>query len=192
MTSIRPFRASIAQFAAKAVVVLASMLLVNPPALAREPEVRITADSDLQFGTFMVFGNGARTVSASGAVNDLGVVGLDGGIPAPARFTISYDRGNEGNVTLDIVLELVFSAPPLVRVNGVEARLSGYETDLPGALRIDPGRAIRLTLANCRTRICSRSFQVGGRLDVTRLFGGAQLVVPIPVDVTVISAGRAR
>lgn len=186
MTSAPPLRAYLAAMLAS------GALLAALPAQAKEPEVRIDATSDLQFGTFMVFGSGARTVSANGTVSDNGVVALEGSVPAPARFTITYDRGNESNQTLNIVLELVISAPPLVRQGGVEARLSGYETDLPGALRIDAGRAIRLTLANCRTRICTRTFQVGGRLDVTRHFGGAALVVPIPVDVTVISAERAR
>jgi hypothetical protein len=167
-------------------------LLVTTPTQAAEPQVLITANSELHFGTFMVFGSGARTVSATGAVSDSNIVALEGRAPAPAYFTISYDRGNENNFVLDIVLDLVISAPPLVRQGGVEARLSGYETNLPGALRIDPGRAIRLTMSNCRTRVCTRTFQVGGRLDVTRQFGGAAVVVPIPVDVTVISAERVR
>ena len=140
----------------------------------------------------MVFGSGSRTVGATGTVSDSGIVPVEGRAPAPAVFTISYDRGNENNFVLDIVLDLVISAPPMVRQEGVEARLSGYETNLPGALRIDAGRAIRLTMSHCRTRVCTRTFQVGGRLDVTRQFGGASVVVPIPVDVTVISAERGR
>lgn len=165
---------------------------ISQPAAAKEPEVRISADSELTFSTFMIFGSGSRTVSPSGTVSDNGVVALEGTTPAPARFTITYDRGNENNHVLDIELELVISAPPLVRQGGVEARLSGYATDLPGALRVDAGRAVRVTIPNCRTRVCTRSFQIGGRLDVTRNFGGAMLVVPIPVDVTVISADRQR
>ncbi len=170
----------------------ATLATAAGPAQAKEPEVRLSADSDLHFGTFMVFGQGARTVSASGAVTDVGIVALEARAPAPARFTISYDRGNESNHVLDLVFELVMSAPPPVRLGGVEARLYGYETDLPGALRIDPGRAVRVTIPGCRTRICTRSFQVGARLDVTRQFGGAQIVVPIPMDITVISAERQR
>ena len=173
-----------------AIIALAALLA--SPAQAAEPQVRVIATSELHFGTFMVFGSGARTVSATGAVSDSGVVSLEGRAPAPASFTISYDRGNESNHILNIVLDMVLSSPQLVRQGGVEARLSGYETNLPGALRIDAGRAIRLTISNCRTRVCTRTFQVGGRLDVSRRFGGASVVVPIPVDVTVISAERVR
>jgi hypothetical protein len=162
------------------------------PARAAVPAVTLTADSDLHFGTFMVFGTGSRTVSASGAVTDRGVVPIEARAPAPARFTISYDRGNENKHVLDLEFELVMSPPPPVRQGGVEARLHGYETDLPGAARIDPGRAVRVTIPGCRTRVCTRSFQVGARLDVTRQFGGAEIVVPIPMDVTVISAERQR
>jgi len=170
-------------------VALAALVV---PAQAKNPEVSLTAISDLHFGTFMVFGNGARTVSASGAVTDVGIVALEDRAPSPARFTISYDRGNESRHGLDLVFELVMSAPAPVRQGGVEARLYGYETDLPGAMRIDPGRPVRVNVPNCRTRVCSRSFQVGARLDVNRRFGGAEIVVPIPMDVTVISAERQR
>jgi hypothetical protein len=165
-------------------------LLVPVPAQGASPEIRVTAERELAFGTFMVFGSGARTVRASGAVSDNAIVPLEGAIPAPARFTITYDRGNQSRNVLNLDLELVISAPPLVRQGGVEARLSAYETDLPGAPQVMPGQVIRMTIDDCRTRVCSRSFQVGGRLDVTRHFGGAQLVVPIPVDVTVISIDR--
>lgn len=186
MTRVPALRATLA---AAGLLLLAS---TSQQVQAKVPEVRISADSELTFGTFMIFGSGSRTVGTTGTVRDNGVVALEGTRPAPARFTISYDRGNENNHVLDIELELVISAPPLVRQGGVEARLSAYETDLPGALRVDAGRAMRVTMPNCRTRVCTRSFQVGGRLDVTRNFGGAMLVVPILVDVTVISADRQR
>ena len=160
------------------------------PARADTPAISVTADRELAFGTFMIFGSGSRTVTASGAVSDSGLVPLEGAIPAPAHFTISYDRGNASRNVLDIELELVINAPPMVRQGGVEARLSAYQSDLPEATLVTAGRPITLRLRDCRTRICSRTFRLGGRLDVTRHFGGAQLVVPIPVDVAVIDIDR--
>ena len=182
--------ASVIAIAACAVLAVASL---SERVGAKTPEVRIDPLSDLSFGRFMVFGSGTRTVSASGAVSDSSIVALEGGAsPGPARFTISYDRGNQSRHTLNIELEVVMSAAPQVRQGGVDARLSAFETNLPGALRINPGQAIRISMPNCRTRICSRSFQVGGRLDVTRRFGGANLLIPIPLDATVISVERQR
>lgn len=180
------------QIASLSAVPVALLSLAAMPSHAKVPEVTLTADSELHFCTFKVFGTGSRTVGASGAVTDLGIVPIEARAPTPARFTISYDRGNENKHVLDLEFELVMSPPPPVRRGGVEARLHGYETDLPGATRIDPGRAVRVTIPGCRTRVCTRSFQVGARLDVTRQFGGAQVIVPIPMDVRVISAERQR
>lgn len=158
----------------------------------KTPEVSITADRALHFGTFMVFGSGSRTVSAAGAVIDNSIVALEGMASAPARFTVSYDRGNESKHVLDIELELVISSMPRIREGGVEGAVANLQTDLPGAAQVRPGEAIRLTLAQCRTRVCSRSFHVGGRLDVTRSFGGGVLLIPIPIDAAVISVERQR
>ena len=173
-------------------VLAAAALLVSQPVSADVPRVRISPDSELRFGSFMVFGSGARTVSATGLVSDQAIVPIEGSTTGPARFTISYDRGNESKQSLDIEIELVISNPGPVRAGGVDARLSAFETDLPGALRVTPGQAIRLSIRNCSTRVCSRSFQVGARLDVARQFGGADLSVPIPLDATIISAERVR
>lgn len=169
-----------------------AFLLVHAPATADQPEVRISADSQLQFGTFMVFGAGSRTVSATGAVSDRSLVALEGTLAAPASFTVSYDRGNQNKHVLDIELELVLSPVSQFREKGVAASLSAFETTLPGALQIMPGRAFRVSLPNCRTRVCSRSFTVGARMDVSRDYGGADVVVPLLIDAAVISADRVR
>ncbi|MFC3099899.1 DUF4402 domain-containing protein [Altererythrobacter lauratis] len=158
--------------------------------LANTPQISVVPESELSFGTFMVFGSGSRSISPAGTVSDIGIVALEGRPTGPARFTISYDRGNQSRNAMELELEVVISVPAQARMGGVEARLSAVETDLPGAMRITPGRPFRLVISDCRTRICSRTFQVGGRLDVTRHFGGAQLVLPIPVDVRVIAIDR--
>lgn len=186
--------AVIAQFARRVLVAsaVALGLGIAGPASAKEPEVHVIPQSELRFGTFMVFGTGSRTVTALGNVTDVSLVALEGDPVGPARFTISYDRGNESKHVLDIELELVISQPPRVRQGGVDAQLSALESDLPGSQRVSPGRPIRVFLANCRERVCSISFNVGGRLEVSRQFGGASLSIPIPVDVTVISANSQR
>lgn len=189
-TGAAPSRRSRCAALATALVAALATLIAGSPAQAATAEVRITPDSDLDFGSFMVFGSGARTISPAGTVTDTSIASLEGRLPSPARFTITYDRGNESRHVLDIELEVVMSAAPRVRIDGVEASLSAFRTDLPGAPAIAPGQVIRLTLPNCRSRICSRSFQLGARLDVTRSYGGAQVLIPIPMDVTVISAER--
>lgn len=165
---------------------------VPVPLFGKTPEVSIIPERALQFGTFMVFGSGSRLVSASGAISDSSVIALDGTAPAPARFTVRYDRGNENNHVLDIELELAISDSPRTRVDGVEASVSSFETDLPGGAQVSSTKPVRMMIANCRARVCTRSFQVGGRLEVTRSFGGADVEVPIPIDVRIIAVERQR
>ena len=160
--------------------------------MAKPAEVRVSVDSELAFGSFMVFGAGRRTVGVNGMVSDEAIVALEGTIPSPAQFTVTYDRGNENKHVLDIEVELYISPASAVRVGGVEGRLSVFETDLPGAMRVTNGQPIRISIPNCRTRTCSRSFRLGATLNVSRSFGGASLVIPIPVDAVLISDDRQR
>lgn len=169
---------------------LALVSLTAGPVIAKPQEVRIRSQGKLAFGTFMVFGRGARSVSASGAVTDTAIVALDGSQPRPARFTIEYDRGNESKQVLEVTIELALSAPGGLRFGGVEARLSAFETDLPGHARVAAGEIVTLRLTDCRARVCSRSFAVGGRLDVTRNFGGAAVEIPIIVDARIVERER--
>ncbi|KPF63642.1 DUF4402 domain-containing protein [Porphyrobacter sp. AAP60] len=169
---------------------LAVSWLIATPAIAKPQEVRVRSQSELSFGTFMVFGSGSRSVSASGAVIDSAIVTLDGRQPRPARFTIEYDRGNESKHVLDVTIELVMSAPSSLLFGGVNARLSAFETDLPGHSRVASGEAMTIRLTGCRTRVCSRTFTVGGRLDISRNFGGARVDIPISIDARI--TGRDR
>lgn len=138
----------------------------------------------------MVFGSGSRSVTANGAVIDTSIVSLDGSIPRPARFTIEYDRGNESKQVLEVTVELVISAPSSVRFGGVDARLSAFETDLPGHARISSGDVMIVRLTDCRARVCSKTFTVGGRLDIRRNFGGAKVDIPINVDARILERER--
>lgn len=172
------------------IIIAAFALLFTSALEAKTPEVRVKPEGELAFGTFMVFGSGARSVSASGLVSDFSIVPLEGTRARPARFTVEYDRGNESKHVLDVTLQLTFFASNTHRQGGVEARLSAFETDLPGHSSISPGELIELRFDNCRTRICSKSFHVGARLDVNRQFGGANLVIPIDINARVVTAER--
>ncbi|MEZ5680735.1 MAG: DUF4402 domain-containing protein [Erythrobacter sp.] len=163
-------------------------LAVGPaPALAVPPTISIVNPLYLRFGTFAVPASGFREVSPSGGVTSSGIFALGNGGTGPARFTVQYDRGNNSRRRLDIVVDLVFSTPPAFSQPGLNARLSRYQTDLPGYGLIAPGQAVRVEMRNCVQRTCSMSFNLGGRLDIDRSFGGGIVEIPVPVDAVLIS-----
>ena len=164
-----------------------AILLGGASAQAAPPQLTITPDADLRFGSFAVINQGYITVSPTGTVQSQGIVKITSGDTGPARFTISYDRGNNSRRRLNLVIQLVFSNPGQVTVGGVDGQLSDYRTDLPNATTIAPGQIVELTIPNCIQRVCSRSFSLGARLDVRSRYGGGQLSVPIPVDGAVVS-----
>ena len=164
-----------------------------PPVVHSAPrQITVSPDSELRFGTFLVFGSGARVVAPGGATTNVSIFPVPGDSTAPARFTVTYDRGNNAannRRPRTVEIELVMSQPAPVTVNGVTGRVSAFNTDLPGVGRIEPGRAFRLTIPNCQTRTCSASFQIGGRIDVTRQANGAELTIPLMMDAVLISDG---
>lgn len=174
---------------ARSVTALAALAMaaLGAPASARLPSLDISPEADLDFGRFAVFGSGYRTVSSSGAVSESGILAVHGYPTRPARFTVAYDRGNESNHPLDLVIEVVLLGAPTVNVNGVTGVLSAFDSDLPEAPRLVPGQIVRLAIRNCRTMLCSRTFHVGARLDVTRSTRGAALSIPLPVTATLVS-----
>lgn len=168
----------------------AASLSLGAPVFAQDSGVRIRMQGELSFGTFMVFGNGSRRVSSSGIVSDNAIVPLEGNTPQPARVTIEYDRGNNSRDPLDVLIEAVISTPGRQRFGGVEARVARLFTDVPGHRRVSSGEVMRIRLTNCRARLCSRSFNVGGRLRINRLYGGAKIDIPLAVDARVVSVDR--
>jgi hypothetical protein len=156
------------------------------PAFADEPILTITPRSDLRFGRFAVFGSGSRTITPQGAVFDSAIFSEPGSVTGPAEFDLSFDRGNESKFPIDVYIELVLSGPNSQQLNGVTAQVSAFTSDLAGAPVIVPGRAISVVMLRCPTRVCTRSFRVGGRLDVTKYYGGATLAIPLPIDATII------
>lgn len=169
-------------------ILLALLLAAGPAPLVAAPStIKVLNPVLLRFGTFAVPTSGYREVSASGAVSGAGIFALTSAGTGPARFTLQYDRGNNSKRRLDISVDLIFSTPPAFAQGGLTARLSRYQSDLPGYATIAPGQSVRIELVNCVQRVCSVSFNIGGRLDVDRTFGGGQVDVPIPVYAAVVA-----
>ncbi|MGB3739332.1 MAG: DUF4402 domain-containing protein [Pontixanthobacter sp.] len=169
------------------VTVVMLMAMGLPHAQAAPRQLTISNDGNLRFGSFAVFDDAYRIVSPSGAVQSSGLFSITNGDTAPARFTIRYDRGNASRRRLDLRIQLVLSAAPVVTQGGIVARLTSYTTDLPRAGVVQAGRVIEVDIPNCVQRICSTSFAVGARLDIRRNFGGGDIEIPIPVDAVLIS-----
>jgi len=156
------------------------------PARADTPTTYVFPEQNLRFGRFAVYGSGTRTVSTAGVVTDTGgIVAATGEVPGPAQFSVGYNRGNEGNSVLTVTLQIVVGAVPPFTNGGVTATVSNLTSTLPGAATVTPGQIITVTVRNCRVRYCGTTFQLGGRITASRLWGGAQISTPIPVTVTV-------
>lgn len=171
----------------EALCLTALSLLIPPnPSHADPPEVRITPERDLRFGTFAVPSSGWREVTPAGQVSASGIVAMPGDV-SPAQFTLAYDRGNSGRARLNLQLQLTLMPAPVITQGGMVARLTAYQTDLPGAARVAAGEPITVSIPNCVQRVCAVSFRVGGRLDLERTAGGGRIEVPIPVSATIVS-----
>ena len=157
------------------------------PAAGDKPQLSVINGQGLRFGTFAVPTSGYREISPSGGVTSGGIFALDQSGVGPAQFVVQYDRGNNGRRRIDLEIEVVFAVPSVFSQGGLNARLSRFQTDLHGYPQVQPGQVIRILLSNCLQRVCSRSFNLGGRIDVDRAFGGGLVEIPIVVDATVTS-----
>lgn len=157
------------------------------PAIAIPPKLTVVNSVFLRFGSFAVPTSGYREISPTGGVTGAGIFALNSAGTGPAQFTVQYDRGNNSKQALNLTIDMVFSAPPNFSQAGLTARLTRLQSDLPGYATIAPGQVVRLQVVNCVQRVCSRSFNLGGRLDVDRGFGGGVVEIPIPVDAVVIA-----
>jgi hypothetical protein len=162
---------------------VALALLAASP--ARADNLIVTADQQLRYGSFAVPGTGSRTVSATGLVTDSGILPVSGPT-GPAQFTLAFDRGGSSNPVTLVIQVLLGSVGP-VSQGGVTGTLSAFTTDLPGIPLLVPGQAAILNVTGCAARICTRSFRIGARLDITRASGGAALTLPLPVSATVLA-----
>lgn len=154
---------------------------------ADQPTISVSQNAPLRFGSFMVFDSGSRTVGVAGDVLDSGIAGTPEEYPAPAQFTVSYNRGNESRRPLELVIEVTLADVPPVTLGGIRASVSNLTSDLPGGAALLPGRPVRITIANCSQRVCGRSFRIGGRIDVSRSYGAGQLTLPLLVQAVLIS-----
>ena len=160
---------------------------VPAPALAAPATVTVTADQALRFGSFFTDTTGSRTVTSAGSVSGTAIIPLTGSVPGPAQFTLTYDRGNNANVAYALLISVLVPGAASEVNGGVTGTISRFDTDLPGVGTLLPGQTAQVTLIGCRRRICSRTFRVGGTLQVARTSGGAQLAIPLPVVVTVLA-----
>lgn len=163
------------------------MALATSPAQAQGAGITVTADMPLRFGTFAVFSSGSRTITTTGAITDTGIFPVNSGSTGPAQFTITYDRGNNDTRAITVIFAVTVSPPTQVTQGGITGSLSSFTTNLGGVKLFIPGQVVLATMPNCTTRTCSRSFNIGARLDITRSTGGAQLNLPLPVTANVIS-----
>nr|WP_161593743.1 DUF4402 domain-containing protein [Parerythrobacter lutipelagi] len=163
------------------------VLFVPQTAHADFPRLRVIPESELRFGEFAVMDRGYRIVGPTGTVQSVGIFSTTNSGTGPARFKVSYDRGNNSRRRLDLKIELRFSATPMQTQGGLVTRLTQYQTDLPGYSTVSAGQAIEITIPNCVQRACETTFNLGGRLDVERDSGGGTVALGIPVDAVLIS-----
>lgn len=174
-----------------AATVLAAAALVPVSPVSAAPEsLTVTPDTPLRFGTFVVISQGSRTVNANGTVINAGVFPLPAAVTGPAQFTVTYDRGNNSPKPLNITFQVILGSVATVRQAGVTGTISAFDSDLAGANMLTPGQAYSFTIANCVARTCSKSFRVGGKLDVTQSSGGADLTIALPMIANLISSDR--
>jgi len=182
----------------------ASPAPVNPPAATAHPAatpaitpfpaargatsaLSLLAEQPLRFGTLVVTDSGARTVHASGEVSNDNILPMGYAGVGPAEFTLSYDRGTASTQPISVVVRIMLAAMPPLAQGGVTGALSQFETDLPGAEQLAPGRPVTVTIAHCATRVCTLGFHVGARLSITRTSGGGSLAIAPPLSASVVS-----
>ena len=161
-------------------------------ALAKPASIDIVPQKQLRFGSFGVMSSGSRVVSPSGAVTSVGIVPVQGSVTGPAEFTIVYDRGNESKRSLSLVIEVTLLPAPPMNQRGLVATVSDYTTDLANAPTLAPGQPVTLAIDNCLTRQCSRTFRVGGRLQIQRSSRGGPISIPLPITANLISVDGRR
>jgi Domain of unknown function (DUF4402) len=159
---------------------------------AKPAKLEIISQKELRFGTFGVLTSGSRVVSPSGAVTSIAIIPVAGSATGPAEFTVSYDRGNESRRSLNLVIEVFLMEPPRVTQGGLSAAVGDFTTDLPGVTSLVPGRPVTIAINNCQTRVCARSFRVGGRLQIQRSYGGGTINVPLPIVANLISVDGSK
>ena len=167
-------------------LVAAAMVAANP-AQGAAPTVTVSADQALRFGSFFTDTSGSRTVSANGTVSGTAIVPVTGASPGPAQFTITYDRGNNSVTSYSLLISVLMPSTASQISGGVTGSLTRFDTDLPGISALLPGQTVQATLIGCNRRLCTRSFRVGGTLQIARTNGGADLAIPLPVVVTVLA-----
>ena len=161
------------------------------PAFPAASSLTVRAEQQLRFGTLVVEGNGSRSVSALGEVTNDNVLPMGYAGVGPAQFTISYDRGANNGRPISVLVQITLANLPPVTQGAITGALGDFDTDLPGATRIEPGHPITTTITGCTTRICMVTFHVGARLSITRAGGdtpnGGAFSISPPVTASVLT-----
>lgn len=166
---------------------LGALVAAQGKAHADPASLTVVAQRPLNFGTLMVPSSGSRTLGSDGSISDSGVIAISGEQASPAEFAITYDRGSENNRSINIMVQVFLSGGQTTSTDGVEGRLSLFDTDLALDGGLSSGATGTFTITDCRERRCTQTFRVGARLDVDRSFGGATMIFPLPVTATVLA-----
>lgn len=153
---------------------------------AAAPVLSVSPNQALRFGSFVVLGTGSRTVNSSGAVTNAGVLPVGTGT-GPALFTLSYDRGAPATGPIVVTVLISLAQPGGVSQNGLSASVSQFDTDLPGIPLLIPAQSVLYTMPVCSTQVCSITFHIGGRIDVTQPGTGGTVTVPLAVTASLVS-----
>lgn len=168
------------------------LVTMGQPTWAAKESITITPLTPLRFGSFVVISTGSRTVSHTGAVTNTSIFPVSGDASGPATFELAYNRGNNAGVNganakpLTVQVELTLLPVQPIETGGVSGTLGDFTTDLSGAPALQSGVPVQIAIENCTTRICRRTFRVGGRIFVNRSSGGATLSFALPIAATLL------
>ncbi len=166
------------------------MLALPHPVAAAPASLTISSDTFLRFGAFVVLSRGARVVSPSGTVTDESLFPVNTIAVGPGQFTVTFDRGNNDPKPYAVIFQLVLGTVSPVNQSGITGTLSAFSSDLPGGVIITPGQAFNARMLNCTTRICTKIFHVGARLDIARSSGGGELAIALPIVAQLIDVEK--
>lgn len=161
---------------------------VSAQELPRIGDLEVVQQERLRFGSMVVPAQGRRTVTATGSVIDEDVLpSVWPDQAGPGRFTVTYDRGNNGRQALDIEVLVMLPVALDYGTVGLRARLTNIVSDVQPAT----GQTATIRLRNCVTRVCAATFRIGGTLSISRNQGGGSIVLDVPLQASVIRVARS-
>jgi hypothetical protein len=154
---------------------------------ATSASLTISQDMPLRFGSIVVFGHGSRSVSANGETGNDQIYPVGINTSGPARFTVTYDRGSDPLREVSVTYLIMLGGVAPVNQSGLTGTLSRFDSDLPEASSILPGRGVVQTMPPCISQTCRSTFHIGAWLEVTQAKGGGTLSFSLPVSAKLVS-----